>query len=120
MNSKQKGNIALGECIKYLTSQGYIISIPLNDAQDYDLIADMEEELKTIQVKYTSTKQTSGNYYVDTRTRGHNNYVKEKDKEADYYFITTELLENYFIPYDIIKGKQSFTLNDSLKDYLIK
>ena len=120
MNSKQKGNIAMGECIRYLTNKGYIISIPLNDAQDYDLIVDIEDELKTIQVKYTATKQTSGKYCVDTRTKGHNNYVKEKRKEADYYFITTELFNNYFIPYEIIKDKQTFTLNDSLKDYLIK
>ena len=119
MNSKQKGNIALGECIRFLTNQGYIVSIPLNDAQDYDLIADIEGELKTIQIKYTTTKQTSGNYYVDTRTKGHNNYIKEKNKEADYYFVTTELLNSYFIPYNIIKDKQTFTLNDTLKEYLI-
>ena len=119
MNSKQKGNIAFGECIRYLTNKGYIISIPLNDAQDYDLIVDINGELKTIQIKYTSTKQTSGNYYVDTRTRGHNNYIKEKEKEADYYFITTELLKNYFIPYNVIENKQTFTLNETLKDYLI-
>lgn len=119
MNSKQKGNIALGECIRYLTQQGYIISLPLNDAQDYDLIVDINGQLKTIQVKYTTTKQGSGKYYVDTRTKGHG-YIKEKNQEADYYFVTTELLENYFIPYEKIEGRQTFTLNDSLINYLIK
>lgn len=118
MNSKVKGNIALGECIRYATAQGYIVSLPLNDAQDYDLILDINQKLITVQVKYTTTKQTSGNYYVDTRTKGHG-YVKQKNTEADYYFITTENMNNYFIPYEIIKNKQTFTLNDTLKDYLV-
>lgn len=42
MNSKMKGNIALGKCIEFGTSKNYIISLPLNDAQDYDLIFDIE------------------------------------------------------------------------------
>lgn len=35
MNSKMKGNIALGKCIEFGTSKNYIISLPLNDAQDF-------------------------------------------------------------------------------------
>ena len=119
MNSKLKGNIALGECIRYATLNGYIVNLPLNDAQDYDSILDIDCKLFKVQVKYTSSKQTSGNYYVDTRTKGHNNYVKDKIEEANYYFITTEDLKNYFIPYEVIKGKQTFTLNDNFKNYLV-
>ena len=119
MNAKMKGNIALGKCIEFGTSKSYIISLPLNDAQDYDLIFDIEGKLNKVQVKYTGSKQSSGKYYVDTRVRGHNNYVKENVEEVDYYFITTESLEKYFIPYKIIKGKQTFTLNDAFKEYLV-
>ena len=34
--NKEKGNTGLGIAIAYYTSNGYIVSIPLNDTQDYD------------------------------------------------------------------------------------
>ena len=40
MNSNLKGNIALGQAIAYFTQQGYVVNIPLNDSQWYDLIID--------------------------------------------------------------------------------
>ena len=33
--NKQKGNTGLGIAIAYYTSNGYIVSIPLNDPQEY-------------------------------------------------------------------------------------
>lgn len=123
MNSKLKGNIALGQCIRFATENGFVISLPLTDAQDYDCIIDTGELLK-VQVKYTSTKSDSGYYIVDTRVRGHINaqgeyYVKENVSPVDYYFVTTEDNINYFIPYSVIEGKQSFTLNDNYKEYMV-
>ena len=38
--NKQKGNTALGIAIAYFSINGYTVSIPLNDTQDYDLIAE--------------------------------------------------------------------------------
>ena len=38
--NKEKGNSALGIAIAYFSTNGYIVSIPLNDTQDYDLIVD--------------------------------------------------------------------------------
>ena len=34
--NKEKGNTGLGVAIAYYSSNGYIVSIPLNDTQDYD------------------------------------------------------------------------------------
>ena len=118
MNSKIKGNIALGNSIQYATLKGYIVSLPLNDAQDYDIIFDIDGKLNKIQVKYTSTTQKSGNYYVDTRTKGHG-YIKENIEDVDYYFVTTANNINYFIPYNLIKENQTFTLNDKFKEYIV-
>ncbi len=50
-SNKEKGNTRLGIAIAYYSSNGYIVSIPLNDIQDYDLIVDKANELKRIQVK---------------------------------------------------------------------
>ena len=38
--NKEKGNSALGIAIAYFSTNGYIVSIPLNDTQDYDSIVD--------------------------------------------------------------------------------
>lgn len=68
MNTKQLGNIGLGQAIAYYSIKGYCISIPLNDSQDYDLIVDIEGYLHKVQVKFTSSKAPSGNYVVGLRS----------------------------------------------------
>lgn len=55
--NKEKGNTGLGVAIAYYSSNGYIVSIPLNDTQDYDLIVEKENILKRVQVKATSCKK---------------------------------------------------------------
>ena len=52
--NKEKGNTSLGIAIAYYSSNGYTVSIPLNDTQDYDLIVDKNSILKKVQVKSTS------------------------------------------------------------------
>ena len=55
-SNKEKGNTGLGIAIAYYSANGYTVSIPLNDTQDYDLIVDKDNILKKIQVKATSCK----------------------------------------------------------------
>ena len=50
-NNKEKGNTSLGMAIAYFTSQGYTVSIPLNDTQDYDLIIEKDNILYPIEIK---------------------------------------------------------------------
>lgn len=40
-NTKEQGTIGLGKAIAYFTSRGFVVSIPLNDSQDYDLVEKM-------------------------------------------------------------------------------
>ena len=125
MTSKLKGNIALGNCIQFATQNNFIVSLPLTDAQDYDIIIDDGHTLLKVQVKYTGTQNDSGNYIVDTRVRGHKNsqgeyYVKQDVEPADIYFVTTADDINYFIPYGAIQGKQTFTLNETYEEFLVR
>ena len=46
--NKEKGNTSLGIAIAYYTSNGYTVSLPLNDTQDYDLIVDKNNILRII------------------------------------------------------------------------
>ena len=70
--NKEKGNTGLGIAIAYYTSNGYTVSIPLNDTQDYDLIVDKNSDLKKVQVKATSCKTKFGNYQVSLKSCGRN------------------------------------------------
>ena len=45
---KEIGNAALSTAIAYFGSNGYIVSIPLNDTQDYDLVVDNGKVCKTV------------------------------------------------------------------------
>jgi len=70
--NKEKGNTSLGIAIAYYSSNGYTVSIPLNDTQDYDLIVDKDNVLKKVQVKSTSCKTKYGNYQVALKSCGRN------------------------------------------------
>ena len=51
--NKEKENTGLGIAIAYYTANGYIVSVPLNDTQDYDLIVDKNNKIFKVQVKAT-------------------------------------------------------------------
>jgi len=106
--NKEKGNTGLGIAIAYYTFNGYIVSIPLNDTQDYDLIVDKENILKKVQVKSTSCKTKYGNYQVALKscggTRG-KTYKSIIETNIDEVFILLENLDIYIIPIKDIKNK---------------
>ena len=58
-NTKQQGNVGLGVAIGHFTLNGYIVSVPLNDSQDYDLIVDCRTLYK-VQVKPPNINQKMG------------------------------------------------------------
>lgn len=54
LNSRKEiGNAALSMAIAYFGSNGYVVSVPLNDTQDYDLVVDKDGKLQKVQVKGT-------------------------------------------------------------------
>lgn len=102
-NSKQKGNVGLGLAIAYFTKKGYILSLPLNDAQDYDIIIDDGQSLKKVQVKTTNCISKYGHYCVGLRILGGNskqNYVHKKANQIvyDLLFVVCGNGDMYLIP----------------------
>lgn len=70
--SKQ-GNIGLGQAIAYYMSKGYVVLLPINDTQPYDLAVDKLDGngLQRVSVKTTkSKKKPSPNFSVDLRSSG--------------------------------------------------
>jgi len=120
VTNKQKGNCGLGIAIGYFSTNGYIVSIPLNDTQDYDLLIDKENQIKSVQVKYTTCKTKYGNYQVALKSCGGTKGITYKtviDTKVDFLFIATDALDMYLIPVKEVENKSTLNLCEKYKKY---
>lgn len=111
--NKEKGNSSLGIAIAYFSSNGYTVSIPLNDTQDYDLIVDKNNKISKVQVKSTSCKTKYGVYQVALKSCGGTKGTTYKtliDTNIDELFILTDNLDMYLIPINFINNKSTLNL----------
>lgn len=94
--NKEKGNTALGMAIAYFSSQGYTVSIPLNDTQDYDLIVEKDKKLQTVQVKSSGCKTN-----------------------VDLLFIFLKDYSMYLIPKNYINNSSTITLTNKYVNFKV-
>jgi len=123
ITNKQRGNCGLGIAIGYFSTNGYTVSIPLNDTQDYDLLIDKDNKIKSVQVKYTTCKTKYGNYQVALKSCGGTTgrtYKTVIDTNVDYLFIATEQVDMYLIPVKDITNKSTLNLCGKYNNYRIK
>ena len=121
--NKDKGNSSLGIAIAYYASNGYIVSIPLNDTQDYDLVVDKDNVIKKVQVKSTGCKTKYGNYQVALKSCGGTKgktYKTIIETNIDEVFIVTKDLEIYILPIKELKNKSTINLCDKYQKYKVK
>lgn len=112
-SNKEKGNSGLAAAIGYYGTQGYTVSIPLNDTQDYDLVVDNGEKLLKVQVKATGQRSDQGYTIVMLSSSGGTSgqvYKTIRDTDIDILFVVTELLELYEIPFKELENNVK-TLN---------
>ena len=120
ITNKEKGNSGLGMAIAYFTTSGYIVSIPLNDTQDYDLIVEKENRLQRVQVKATGCIGKGGNYQVALKSCGGTKgktYKTLIDTNIELIFILTGQKEMYLIPREIINNVSTLSLCDKYEKY---
>jgi hypothetical protein len=120
--NKEKGNSSLGIAIAYYSSNGYTVSIPLNDTQDYDLIVEKDNILKKVQVKSSACKTKYGNYQVALKSCGGTKgktYKTVIETNVDEVFILLENLEMYIIPIKEMQNKSTLTICDKYNKYKI-
>lgn len=119
-----QGNLGLGKAIEYFTSHSIPVSIPLNDIQKYDLIADINGELKRISVKTSRYTENGVSFSVQLRNTGGssgNNKIRPFDNTScDYVFVYTSNEEYYLIPSNIIEAKNSINVGPKYNDYKVK
>ena len=113
VTNKEKGNTGLGIAIAYYTSNGYTVSIPLNDSQDYDLIVDKNDKISKVQVKATSCKTKYGIYQVALKSTGGTKgktYKTLIDTKVDELFVLTDKMDIYIIPTNKIENRSTINL----------
>lgn len=111
--NKEKGNTGLGIAIAYYSMNGYTVSIPLNDTQDYDLIVDKNNILKKVQVKATSCKTRYNKYQVTLKSYGGTKgktYKTIIDTSIDEVFIVTGNMDIFILPIEEIKNRSTINL----------
>ncbi len=118
--NKQIGNAALGTAIGYFTNEGYTVSIPLNDTQDYDLVVDIDGKLRKVQIKGTSFKTKYGIYQVSLKSSGGTKgkiYKTVKDTDVDLTFVACDDGQMYLIPKNVIQNSSSINLGKEYNMY---
>ena len=120
--NKEKGNTSLGIAIAYYSSNGYTVSIPLNDTQDYDLIVDKDNILKKVQVKSSACKTKFGNYQVALKSSGGTKgktYKTVIETNIDELFILAEDLSMYILPIEEINNKSTINICEKYQKYKV-
>ncbi len=122
-SNKEKGNSGLGIAIAYYSANGYTVSIPLNDTQDYDLIVDKDNNLRKVQVKATSCKTKYDKYQVALKSCGGTKgetYKTVIDTNIDDIFIVTDKIDIFIIPIEKIRNKSTINLCEKYQRYRIE
>ncbi|RYD85380.1 MAG: hypothetical protein EOP84_02725 [Verrucomicrobiaceae bacterium] len=113
LHTVAQGSIGAAIAIGELAKKGFVVSIPLVDAQAYDLIADDGSKLLKVQVKSTGTL-IRGNFVVQLKRVHHNksgNFIRNFDSsKVDLLVIVCSDGAVYVIPSTEVKSKTSLTL----------
>lgn len=97
--------------INYFTTQGYTISIPMNDTQWYDLVIEKDGKFYTVQCKATATKDKTIDFRSTGGTKGVAYDSLLNHSELDFLFCVDEELNMWNIPVkDIIQTGNTKTL----------
>ena len=118
-----QGNIGLGKAIEYFSSHSIPVSIPLNDTQKYDLVADFNGGLQKISVKTSRNKKHNSSYEVLLKRSGGssgNSKIKLFDNnDCDYLFIYTADESLYLIPSIEITATNAICVGNKYTEYKV-
>lgn len=103
-NNKDKGRAGLSLAIAYFGSNGYTVSLPINDTQWYDLIVEKNGVLQTVQCKFTASKDKTINLRSSGGTKGET-YDNVLNHSLDLLFCADDQKNLFLIPFsDLVKA----------------
>ena len=101
-SNTDKGRAGLSLAIAYFGTNGYTVSLPMNDTQWYDLIVEKDGVFQTVQCKFTATE----NKVIDFRSHGGTKgivYGNLKDSPLDILFCADNEQNLFVIPMSDIR-----------------
>ena len=100
--NKDKGRAGLALAIGYFGSNGYTVSLPINDTQWYDLIVEKDGKFQTVQCKFTNSQDNC----VSMRSSGGTNgqvYDNILNHPLDLLFCVDGQQHMFVIPMEKIR-----------------
>jgi PD-(D/E)XK nuclease superfamily protein len=119
LNRRQQGDLGEGSAIEWLTSKGALVLIPFGHSPDYDLVAEIDDQLLRIQVKTTTQETRTPNGHVrfpvslatSGGNRSWNGVVKTIDPgRIDYLFVLTGRGRRWLIPSTALESRRTIQL----------
>lgn len=122
VNSNKQGDVGVGRAIAHFVSQGFTVSVPLTDSQEYDLVVGDDSGLKKVQVKTTCYKRNSVftvNLKTSSKKKNRNLYKSFDASKCDLLYILTDEDEEYIIPCEELEAETSLSMSDKYSKYKI-
>ena len=122
-NPREQGLLGLTDAIAWFGANGYLVNLPLIDAQPYDLVVDDGQRLQRVQVKTTTYRSPYGVFVVRLATSGGNqsfHTVKPFDKEAsEVLYVLTDDGGWFLIPTEVIRSRRTLSLGARMAGYRV-
>ncbi len=116
MNTKTRGDIAVGQAISFYLKNNYEVCLPIGDKRHYDLIIEKKGKIKRVQVKFAGLYKGKNQCRVGLRITGGNqsyNYAKKYSDDAfDILFIYTERGSTYEIPWRLVECRNELSIEN--------
>lgn len=113
MNTKARGDMAVGQAISHFISKEYEVCLPIGDKRDFDFIVEKNGLLEKVQVKFAGLYK-DGICRVGLRITGGNqsfNYSRKyKDNAFDLLFVYTEKDHKFLIPWKNVKVRNEIAI----------
>lgn len=120
--NKERGNAGLSFAVAYYGCNGYTVSLPLNDTQDYDLIIDDGNKLYKVQAKFSKQRSEYGVQRVSLRSLGGTKgsvYKRLVETDVDLVFCVNPEMEMWSIPKSAINQTNSISLGTAYDQYRV-
>ena len=102
-NNKEKGRAGLSLAIAYFGTNGYTVSLPINDTQWYDLFVEKDGIFQTVQCKFTASKDKTINFRSTGGTNG-SVYDNILNHPLDLLFCADNEMNLFVIPMSEIRA----------------
>lgn len=107
--------MGLTDAIHWFGAHGYNLSLPLIDAQSYDLVVDDGESLQRAQVKTTTQRSASDFFMVQLCTNGGNQSFRTTKQfdptTCELLYVLADDGHRFLIPTSTVAQRTSLTLN---------